>query len=45
MVAFFHDLSADARCSRFLHPVNEPLSELLRQITQSGPCQSRCTRW
>jgi acetyltransferase len=34
MVTFFHDLSADARCSRFLHPVNEPSSELLRQFTQ-----------
>ncbi|HEY2184192.1 MAG TPA: GNAT family protein [Xanthobacteraceae bacterium] len=33
MVAFFHDLSADARCGRFLHPVNEPSSELLRELT------------
>ena len=33
MVAFFHDLSADARCSRFMHPVNEPSSELLREFT------------
>src|SRR5262249_23656140 len=34
MVAFFHDLSADARCSRFMHPVSEPSSELLRELTQ-----------
>ena len=34
MVAFFHDLSADARCNRFMHPVSEPSSELLRQFTQ-----------
>jgi RimJ/RimL family protein N-acetyltransferase len=34
MVAFFLDLSADARCSRFMHPVSEPSSELLRQFTQ-----------
>jgi RimJ/RimL family protein N-acetyltransferase len=34
MVAFFHDLSADARCERFMHPVSEPSSELLRQFTQ-----------
>jgi acetyltransferase len=34
MVAFFHDLRADARCSRFMHPVNEPSSELLRRFTQ-----------
>jgi RimJ/RimL family protein N-acetyltransferase len=33
MVAFFHDLSADARCGRFMHPVNEPSSELLREFT------------
>src|SRR6516162_6594541 len=33
MVAFFHDLSAEARCSRFMHPVSEPSSELLRQFT------------
>jgi hypothetical protein len=33
LVAFFHDLSADARCSRFMHPVSEPSSELLRQFT------------
>jgi acetyltransferase len=33
MVAFFHDLSADARCSRFMHPVNELSSELLRKFT------------
>jgi GNAT superfamily N-acetyltransferase len=33
MVAFFDGLSADARCSRFMHPVNEPSSELLRQLT------------
>ena len=34
MNAFFHDLSADARCSRFMHPVSELSSELLRQFTQ-----------
>jgi acetyltransferase len=34
MVAFFHDLSPDARYSRFLHPVNELSSELLQQFTQ-----------
>ena len=34
MVAFFHDLPADARCSRFMHPVSEPSSELLREFTQ-----------
>jgi acetyltransferase len=34
LVAFFHDLSAKARCSRFMHPVNEPSSEMLRQLTQ-----------
>jgi RimJ/RimL family protein N-acetyltransferase len=34
MVAFFNDLSTDARCSRFMHPVSEPSSELLRQFTQ-----------
>jgi RimJ/RimL family protein N-acetyltransferase len=34
MVAFFHDLSADARCNRFMHPVSEPSSELLREFTQ-----------
>ena len=33
MVAFFHDLSADARCSRFMHPVNEPSSDLLMAIS------------
>ena len=32
--AFFHGLSADARCSRFMHPVSELSSELLRQFTQ-----------
>lgn len=32
--AFFHDLSADARCCRFLHPVSELNSELLRQFSQ-----------
>ena len=31
--AFFHSLSADARCSRFMHPVSELSSELLRQFT------------
>jgi RimJ/RimL family protein N-acetyltransferase len=34
IAAFFHDLSADGRCSRFLHPVNEPSFDLLRQFTQ-----------
>jgi acetyltransferase len=34
MFTFFHALSADARCSRFLHPVSEPSSELLRHFTQ-----------
>jgi RimJ/RimL family protein N-acetyltransferase len=34
MVAFFHGLTAEARCSRFMHPVSEPASELLRQFTQ-----------
>jgi RimJ/RimL family protein N-acetyltransferase len=33
MVAFFHGLTAEARCSRFMHPVSEPASELLRQFT------------
>jgi RimJ/RimL family protein N-acetyltransferase len=33
MVAFFHGLAAEARCSRFMHPVSEPASELLRQFT------------
>jgi RimJ/RimL family protein N-acetyltransferase len=28
-----HDLSHEARCSRFMHPVSEPSSELLRQFT------------
>jgi hypothetical protein len=31
MSAFFDDLAADAR--RFMHPVREPSSELLRQFT------------
>jgi acetyltransferase len=31
---FFDDLAADARCNRFMHPVREPSSELLRQFTQ-----------
>jgi hypothetical protein len=30
MSAFFDDLAADARCNRFMHPVREPSSELLR---------------
>jgi len=34
MAAFFHDLPADARCNRFMHPVSEPSSELLRELTQ-----------
>jgi RimJ/RimL family protein N-acetyltransferase len=34
MAAFFHGLTAEARCSRFMHPVSEPASELLRQFTQ-----------
>jgi RimJ/RimL family protein N-acetyltransferase len=34
MRAFFDDLTADARCKRFMHPVSEPSSELLRQFTQ-----------
>jgi RimJ/RimL family protein N-acetyltransferase len=34
MVAFFDELSADARCNRFMHPVSEPSSELLRAFTQ-----------
>jgi hypothetical protein len=34
MVAFFHDLPADARCSRFMHAVSEPSPELLREFTQ-----------
>ncbi len=34
MSAFFDDLTADARCNRFMHPVSEPSSELLRQFTQ-----------
>jgi RimJ/RimL family protein N-acetyltransferase len=34
MVAFFHDLSADSRCNRFMHPVSEPSPELLRAFTQ-----------
>jgi acetyltransferase len=32
--AFFHGLSADARCSRFMHPVSEVSSKLLGQFTQ-----------
>ncbi len=34
MSAFFGGLAADARCNRFMHPVREPSSELLRQFTQ-----------
>ena len=34
MSAFFDDLAADARCNRFMHPVREPSSELLRQFTE-----------
>jgi hypothetical protein len=34
MSRFFEDLTADARCNRFMHPVREPESELLRQFTQ-----------
>jgi acetyltransferase len=34
MGAFFEDLSADARCNRFLHPVREPSAALLRQFTE-----------
>ncbi len=34
MVAFFHELPADARCSRFMHPVSELSSRLLREFTQ-----------
>jgi acetyltransferase len=33
MAAFFHNLSPDARCNRFLHPLRAPSSELLRQFT------------
>jgi RimJ/RimL family protein N-acetyltransferase len=34
MSAFFDDLTGDARCNRFMHPVSEPSSKLLRQFTQ-----------
>jgi RimJ/RimL family protein N-acetyltransferase len=34
MVAFFYSLSAETRCNRFMHPISEPSSELLRQFTQ-----------
>jgi acetyltransferase len=34
MGSFFDELTADARCNRFMHPVREPSSELLRQFTQ-----------
>ncbi len=33
LATFFHDLSPDARCKRFLHPLTEPSSELLRRFT------------
>jgi acetyltransferase len=33
IAAFFHNLSPDARCYRFMHPLREPSSELLRQLT------------
>jgi RimJ/RimL family protein N-acetyltransferase len=33
MAAFFHDLSPDSRCRRFMHPLREPSSEMLRQFT------------
>ncbi|MGA7329666.1 MAG: GNAT family N-acetyltransferase [Rhodomicrobium sp.] len=33
MAAFFHDLSPDARCQRFMHPLREPPPDLLRQLT------------
>ncbi len=34
LVTFFLDLSAEDRCSRFLHPVSEVSPELLQQFTQ-----------
>jgi acetyltransferase len=34
IAAFFHGLSAEARCNRFLHPVSEPSSGLLRQLVE-----------
>jgi RimJ/RimL family protein N-acetyltransferase len=32
--AFFDNLTDDARCNRFMHPVCQPSSELLHQFTQ-----------
>jgi acetyltransferase len=32
--AFFHNLSSDARCNRFMHPLNDPPSRLLREFTE-----------
>ena len=34
LAAFFRALSADSRCNRFLHPVSEPSTELLRQLAE-----------
>jgi RimJ/RimL family protein N-acetyltransferase len=34
LAVYFHDLSAQARCNRFMHPVSEPSSALLEQLTQ-----------
>jgi acetyltransferase len=33
LVKFFHGLSSEARCNRFMHPVSEPSSALLQQFT------------
>ena len=33
LAEYFHDLSSEARCNRFLHPVSEPSSALLKQFT------------
>jgi acetyltransferase len=33
MMSFFHNLTDEDRCNRFMHPVSEPSSELLRQFT------------
>jgi acetyltransferase len=34
LAAYFHDLSSEARCNRFMHPVSEPSSALLQHFTQ-----------
>ena len=34
LAAYFRDLSANARCNRFMHPVSEPSSALLAHFTR-----------